>query len=277
MDNHLAGFRDFFAEYVTAHVDVKSPAIVESFRRVARERFLGQGPWQVVAGKGYVSTRTDDPRVLYQDSVVAIDVGRGVNNGQPSLHALSLSHARVRPGDNVVQVGTGTGYYTAILAELVTASGKVLGFEVAPDLAERADSCLAGCANARVFPRSPLNDRLEPADVIYVCAGMSTVPTALLDCLKVRGRMVAPLVTAKGHGAMLLLERIDSDRFSAELFAHAHFIACAGAQDSDGAESIARALSDRSWREVKSLRRYSIPDQSFWCGAKDWWLSTQQA
>ena len=53
--------------------------------------------------------------------LVAIDAERGINNGQPSLHAQSIAALELKEGETVVQIGAGAGYYTAILAELVGA------------------------------------------------------------------------------------------------------------------------------------------------------------
>ena len=67
---------------------------------------------------GYIETPSDDGALLYQDILIGLLPNRKINNGEPSLHARSLISVQVRPGDHVVHVGAGSGYYTAILAEL---------------------------------------------------------------------------------------------------------------------------------------------------------------
>ena len=70
------------------------------------------------------STSSDDPARLYEDVLVAIDAERGINNGQPSLHAQSIDALGLKEGETVLQIGAGAGYYTAILAELVGRDGQ---------------------------------------------------------------------------------------------------------------------------------------------------------
>ena len=57
---------------------------------VEREHYVGKGPWQIAVVAGYIPTISDDPRLLYQDVLVGLATDRGINNGQPSLHATFL-------------------------------------------------------------------------------------------------------------------------------------------------------------------------------------------
>jgi protein-L-isoaspartate(D-aspartate) O-methyltransferase len=63
---------------------------------------------------------------------------RGVNNGSPSLHAKMLNDLAVEPGQHIAHIGAGTGYYTAMLAELTGAAGRVTAIEFDPALTGRA-------------------------------------------------------------------------------------------------------------------------------------------
>ncbi|MGR9196561.1 hypothetical protein [Rhizobium leguminosarum] len=72
---------------------------------------------------------------FYTDDIVGILPERHINNGQPSLHAFLLSQAAPRAGEHIVHVGAGAGYYSAIMAKLVAASGKVTAIEFEPELA----------------------------------------------------------------------------------------------------------------------------------------------
>jgi hypothetical protein len=74
----------------------------------------------------YVPTPSADPVYLYTNDLVGIFPERQINNGQPSFHAALISSASPADGEHVVHIGTGDGYYTAILAHLVGASA-VLG------------------------------------------------------------------------------------------------------------------------------------------------------
>ena len=71
-----------------------------------------------VPGAGYLSTPDDDPAFLYQDTLVALDADRGINIGEPTLHARCLDALALREGETVLHVGAGAGYYTALLAHL---------------------------------------------------------------------------------------------------------------------------------------------------------------
>src|ERR1700757_2799568 len=117
----LAQLRRFYAEELRAAAPVRrNESVVEAFATVPRERFLGPGPWRIIPTKwmdaAYV-TADADPARLYHDVVVAIDETRNLNNGEPGLWARLFDQLDLRPGERVMQVGAGTGYYSAVLAE----------------------------------------------------------------------------------------------------------------------------------------------------------------
>src|ERR1700735_3908448 len=149
----LEAHRKFFAELMTAIAGAPHSPLTAAFASTPRERYLGPGPWKVYNGHGYTPTPTADPTLLYQDVVVALEEERGINNGQPSLHARCLAALEVREGESVVHVGAGVGYYTAILATLTSASGRVFAYEIGEGLARRAASNHAPLAHVTVAPR----------------------------------------------------------------------------------------------------------------------------
>src|SRR5687767_4275985 len=204
----LDALRRFYARLITTSAGIQDSRIVDAFATVERERFLGAGPWQIMVGaEGYMDSETDDPAVLYQDLVVAIVSSKGLNNGEPSLHAKCLGVAAPRPSDVVVHVGAGTGYYTAILAQLAGPRGRVHAYEIDAELAHRASENLAQNANVIVHPKSALDGPLPLADVIYVSAGVTHLPEAWLDALSPGGRLVVPLTPSERLGCMLLVTR----------------------------------------------------------------------
>ena len=152
MEDRSAKLRSFFARYVAARGGADDPRIEAAFAAVPREPFAGPAPWSVLpvgrwcvppSGPSYIRTPDDDPAFLYQDALVALDPARGINIGEPSLHARCLDALAVREGEAVLHVGAGSGYYTAILAHLVGPAGRVHAFEIDPDLAGRAGRNLA--------------------------------------------------------------------------------------------------------------------------------------
>jgi protein-L-isoaspartate(D-aspartate) O-methyltransferase len=186
--------RRAFAKQVMAASGVRDPRVEAAFAVVAREDFLGPGPWQIVRwGGGYRATPDPDPVYLYTDDVIGILPERNLNNGQPSLHAALIAAAAPQPGEHVVHVGAGVGYYTAILAELVGATGRVTAIEFDGELAVRATANFAQTPHVRVVHGDGTRIVFEPVDVIYVNAGATRPADAWLDRLKEGGRLILPL------------------------------------------------------------------------------------
>lgn len=266
--------RRFYARLVAASVGVTDPRIVDAFATVKRERFVGPGPWQVQVEGDYISTETDDPAVLYQDINIGLAPERGVNNGQPSLHAKCMAAADPKAGEVVVHAGAGTGYYTVILSHLVGPNGCIHAYEIEADMARRAADNLAEYALVTLHATSALEPPLPGADVIYVSAGATHVPAVWLDVLALGGRLVLPLTSNERLGCMLLVTRQANTAYSARIFSTASFIPCVGARDDSQSRALAAALDARSPDDVRSLRRGGEPDETAWCVGDDWWLST---
>ena len=148
----LAAARQRYAEELRYVAHVRSDAVVRAFAAVPRERFLGPGPWRILdlRGDDYWLTPDADPAHLYHNVLVAIDPARRLNNGEPSLWAFLFDVLAPRPGERARHIGAGTGYYSAILAELVGAGGRVEAIEADPALAERARANLAPWPQVRV-------------------------------------------------------------------------------------------------------------------------------
>jgi protein-L-isoaspartate(D-aspartate) O-methyltransferase len=139
-----------------------------------------------------------------------ISIGRGQTNSQPRTVADMLRLLEVREGDRVLDVGSGSGWTTALLAHLTGESGEVLGLELEPTLVDFGRTNLEGMNRpwARIGQADP--DRLgrpdeAPYDRILVSAEARTLPEALVDQLADDGRMVIPV-----YGTMLLVRRSGS-------------------------------------------------------------------
>jgi len=273
----IAKRRQAYAAEITRRAGVRDARIEAAFAAVPREDFAGSPPWRVGSGGFFGLASSDDPARLYEDVLVAIDPERGVNNGQPSLHAQSIAALEPKEGETIVQVGAGAGYYTAILAHLTGATGKVIAYEIEPDIAARAAANLARYPQVEVRARSGVAD-LPSADAIYVNAAATHPLRAWLDALKVGGRLVFPLQAAGSSGAMLLITRPErGDKWPARLFSGVVFIACEGAQDSETARKLDGAFRRGGSNKVRSLRLGGAPRGADWLEGEGWALSTEAA
>jgi protein-L-isoaspartate(D-aspartate) O-methyltransferase len=275
----LEAHRVFYAELITAIVGTPKSSLTSAFTKTARERYLGPGPWKIFTGRGYTLTPSDDPAFLYQDIVVALDEERRINNGQPTLHALCLAALNVKEGETVVHIAAGTGYYTAVLAELTGQTGTVIAYEIEPDLAQRATRNLGDLPRVTVHPRSGAEGSLPECDAIYISAGATAPLDTWLNALRPAGRLLFPLTAdgtgeLPGLGGMLLVTRAAEERFDARFLSPVMIIPCIGARDSETAKKLAEAFKRGDAAKVRSLRRKTLPDETCWCAGNGWWLST---
>jgi protein-L-isoaspartate(D-aspartate) O-methyltransferase len=274
--DRLEAHRAFYARLITANAGIPTIAerLINAFSTVPRERFVGPGPWRVFTASGYITTPSDDPALLYQDITVALQSEGQINNGQPMLHAACLAALRVEPGEAVIHVGAGAGYYSAILAELTGPSGSVVAYELEEDLARRASDNLAGYSNVAVHHRSGAEGPLPECDVLYICAGATDPLDVWLDSLRPGGRLLFPLTPAQGPGGMLLITRTASGGFAARFVCQAMFIPCIGARNEEVANRLTEAFKAGGLRDVQSLRRDAPAAEGCWCAGRGWWLST---
>ena len=277
MADRIAKRRHNYAIEITRRAGVSDPRIEAAFAAVPREDFAGPPPWRIGSGGFFGLASSDDPARLYEDVLVAIDVERGINNGQPSLHAQSLDALGLKEGETVLQIGAGAGYYTAVLAELVGAKGRVIAYEIAPDIAARAAANLARYPQVEVRARSGV-EHLPQADAIYVSAAASHPVRAWLDALKAGGRLVFPLQAARSSGAMLIVTRPErGEAWPARLLTQVVFIACEGAQNSEMGRRLDQAFRRGGQAGVRSVRFGSEPSETDWVRGDGWALSTEPA
>jgi len=155
---------------------IKSKPVLEAMARVERHRFV---PKNMV------------PRA-YDDG--PLPIGEGQTISQPYIVAFMTEVLDVRPADRVLEIGTGSGYQAAILAELCK---EVYTIELEPVLGNRADSVLKKLGYTNVFVR--IGDgyagwpEAAPFDAIIVTCSPSHIPIPLEKQLKEGGRMIIPV------------------------------------------------------------------------------------
>ena len=159
-----------------------------------------------------------------------LDRQKGINNGEPFLHAAWIGAVAPGPGETVTQVGAGGGYYTAILSMLVLPGGKVAAYELDAALAQAALRNLAPFENVTVIHDNAVDARLPPSDIIYVNAGVVAPPPQWLKALKPGGRLVFPWRPANSIGLAVLATR-QPGGFAVRILGGAWFIPCSGASD----------------------------------------------
>jgi protein-L-isoaspartate(D-aspartate) O-methyltransferase len=270
--------RRSFAEELRFVARLGDQRVVDAFAAVPRERFVGPGPWRILhISDGYWSTPDADPRHLYHNVLVALDESTGLNTGEPSLWAYHFDRLGIRAGNRVLQIGAGSGYFTAILAEIVGQSGKVLGLEVEPRLAIAAQGNLAGWPQASVRRVEGIVPVEGQWDIVIAFAGATAPPRAWLDALAPGGRALIPMTGAERSGFMLRLDRLGPG-FSARSAGRVGFFHCVGARDDGEAAVLTRALYDpRGQGQLRSLRRDPHGrEESCWLHGNGWCLSKRE-
>jgi protein-L-isoaspartate(D-aspartate) O-methyltransferase len=151
---------------------------------------------------------------------VALRSEKFLNNGQPSMIARLIAALKPSPGKRVFHCGCGTGYYTAIIAEVVGSKGSVVAAEIDSALAEIAVTNLMNCDHVEVLNRDGADVNPVSCDAILVNAGVTHPHPAWLDGLSEGGVLVLPLSVGRNLGvndAMVLGITRRQDQFAAEL------------------------------------------------------------
>jgi protein-L-isoaspartate(D-aspartate) O-methyltransferase len=168
--------------------DIVNPRVLEAMGKVERHRFVPR------------EARAD----AYGD--FPIPIGHGQTISQPYIVAFMTQALELEPAHRVLEIGTGSGYQAAILAELVN---EVYTIEIVPELAERARIALeqSGYKNTHVRAGNGYLGWPEhaPFDRIIVTAAPDAVPPALVEQLRIGGLMAIPVGT--GIQELLILRR----------------------------------------------------------------------
>jgi len=175
---------------------LRTPEIISAFRKIKRADFL---PPELASSADF-----NEP----------LPIGYGQTNSQPFTVAFMLEKLQPSPGDRILDVGCGSGWTTALAAEIVGKRGRIYGIEIVPELKKLAETNLKkydfiSSGRVKIF----LGDgrlglpRHAPFDKIIVSAATAEIPKSLLQQLKIGGRMILPLGGEFRVQALALIEK----------------------------------------------------------------------
>jgi len=176
---------------------IRTPAVERAFRKVPRHAFFE--PIYRVATDPFAADfiQTNDPCRVYTDAVAVIDPARHITSAAPSVAAAQIEQLAPIEGMRVLHVGTGTGYYTAVLVELAGESGGVVGVEYEEDLAEVSAALLGRGGYTTVTIQHGDGafgvPEAAPFDRIMISAGAADISPVWISQLADEGRLVVPL------------------------------------------------------------------------------------
>ncbi|MGH7169630.1 MAG: protein-L-isoaspartate O-methyltransferase family protein [Gemmataceae bacterium] len=277
--------RERYANEIFAKSKVASDALLRAFASVPRERFVGPSPWKVLSAvPGQVQAQlidVTDPVGLYHDVSVLLDPSRSLANGAPGTVAPWLDALELVPGKSVFHVGCGTGYYTAIMAEMVGSSGRVTAVEIDSGLAAQARMNLTHYPNVEVIEGDGAEVNPGSKDAILIHAGVTHPTKTWLDSLRPEGRLVLTLTVeftkgGVGKGMVLRVSRLQAG-YAAQFFPTPVIIySCSGVRDSEIESLLFKALTGGNNAAVNSLRReLHSPEPECWLHTATFCLSTR--
>lgn len=170
--------------------DVSDPAVLQAMSTVPRHEFVP----------------ADYRDQAYEDH--PLPIGHGQTISQPYIVALMTELADIQPGERVLEIGTGSGYQAAILAQV---TDEVYSIEIIPELAGRAQAAFDLLGYDKITARQGDGyfgwEEHAPFDAILVTAAPDHVPQPLVNQLADGGRMVIPVGPPGGYQSLWLLER----------------------------------------------------------------------
>jgi protein-L-isoaspartate(D-aspartate) O-methyltransferase len=233
----LDDVRAFFGTMMAVASGSTDPRFERAFALVPREAFVGPGPWHINIYQRSVETPSADPVFLYQNVLVRLDAAKGINNGEPFLHAAWMGAVAPKPGEVVSHIGAGTGYYSAILSVLTLPGGAVHAFEIDEALANKARANLRPFESVSVIAGDATKLPLPPSDLIYVNAGVVAPPLSWLNALRPGGRMIFPWRPSPAVGLAIIISRHQAG-FSVKPLMASYFVPCVGASNAEQSKKI---------------------------------------
>ena len=162
---------------------LKTPKIIEAFRKIKRVDFLPKGMENLA------------------ELNEALPIGCGQTISQPLVVAFMIEQLQPQPGEKILDIGSGSGWTTALLAEIVGDKGKVIAMEIIPELKKFGEKNVAkynfikrGQVQFICTDGSKGYEKEAPFDGILVSASVQTdIPQTWKEQLKIGGRIVTPI------------------------------------------------------------------------------------
>jgi protein-L-isoaspartate(D-aspartate) O-methyltransferase len=211
MLNHYESNRQQMVEIQIINRGIHDPRVISAMRKVPRHLFLDEALWPEA----------------YEDRPVPI--GEKQTISQPYIVALMTEALDLKGTETVLEIGTGSGYQTAVLGELAE---QVYSIERIPSIAKRARKIL----DELKYPNIVVTvgdgtygwKEYSPYDAIIVTAGAPEAPKTLLDQLKAGGRLVIPVGNESSQNLMLYTREANQDAFRKEDFGGCRFVKLIG-------------------------------------------------
>ena len=167
--------------------------------------------------------RAADRHRAYRDRPLPIGAGQTIS--QPFIVAYMIEALELQGGERVLEVGAGSGYAAAVLAEI---AGEVFAVERIGELAEMARRNLreAGCDRIDIKHANGAEGWPDaaPFDAILVSAGAARIPSALRTQLKIGGRLVVPVGSSPDEQQLVRVRRVSESEFAREALVEVRFV-----------------------------------------------------
>lgn len=158
----------------------------------------------------HLLVRSDLRNQAYADYPLPIEEGQTIS--QPYVVALMTEALQLKPGDRVLEIGTGSGYQAAVLAEIVK---EVYSIEIRKSLAEKASKDLKKLGYNRIRIKNGDGyfgwESAAPFDAIIITAAVNHIPSPLLKQLKDGGRFILPLGSTAYYQVLTLISKKNGD------------------------------------------------------------------
>ncbi len=281
----MAARRRFFAEEIEAVANLRSRRLVDALATVPRDEFLRPGPWTVRSEADFAApprqTPDADPRHVHHNLVVAIDPSRQLFNGTPSLLSMAIDALALAEGGRALHIGAGLGYYTALMAHCVGASGRIAAVEADEGLAREARANVADMPWVDLRHGDASDPIPGPFDGVLVNAGVTHPLDWWLDALAPGGRMVLPITAPMpamgptiGKGLLTLVTKRDDGAFDLRVVTFVAIYSAVGIRDEARGDALGQAMARMPFPPLKRLRRDSHePTDTCWVHAEGCCLS----